>query len=214
MTGDDFRSSSDAAAALTRRAGQSIPSSPERSLDRAVEALRDLADGDDAAQARAARAWQRQVDQASATWLGTLLELAEAGDQVLVTSDRGTTFAGVVEAVGRDVVVLRTSAQEQTICVSDTLTSIRALHRDTPASGDRESADINLQGLLSAHAEDRCEVVVHLRGSTSEPISGVLSSCGEDVCSIRTREPNGVDRGRVPMVHVRLGAIASVTIER
>ena len=212
MTGEAYESSSEAAAALARRAGQSVPSSAELVLDRALETLRDHADGDDAAQARAARAWQHQVDQASATWLGTLLDLAEAGDQVLVTSERGTTFVGVVEAVGRDVVVLRTAAREQTICVSDTLTSVRALHRDAPASGDRQSADTDLHALLAAHAEDRREVVVHLRGSTSEPIIGVLFSCGEDVCSIRTREPNGADRGRVPMVHVRLGAIASVTI--
>ena len=212
MTGEAYESSNEAAATLVRRAGQAVPSNPELVLDRAIETLRDHADGDDAAQARAARAWQRQVDQASATWRGTLLDLAEAGDQVLVTSDRGPTFVGVVEAVGRDVVVVRSAAREQIMFTLDTLTSVRALHRDAPASGDRQSADTDLHALLSAHAEDRREVVIHLRGSASEPISGVLSSCGEDVCSIRTRAPNGADRGRVPMVHVRLGAIASVTI--
>lgn len=197
------------AAEMTRRLR---PGAGSQAVDAALDHLRDRAETEWAAESRAARSWQRRVDEESATWLGTLLDLAEAGDPVLIDTDRGTTLNGSIEAVGRDVIVLRSAPRERVICLADTITAIRSLHRTATAQGSRLTADVDLSMLLRAAAEDRQDVVVQPRGAASSPIAGTLMSCGDDVCTLRTHGTAGAWGERLPAVHVRLGSISSVTV--
>lgn len=210
MTAGGHRTSRDAAAALTRRLRPD--GSARETVDDAIDDLRNRADAELAAESRAARVWQQRVDEESATWLGTLLDLAEAGDLVLLDTDRGTTLTGSIEAVGRDVIVLRNAPRERVICVADTLTSVRALHRSATAQGSRPTADVDLRMLLHAAADERQDVVVQPRGAMSPTIAGTMLSCGDDICSLRAHVASSARTERNPAVHVRLGAIASVTL--
>ena len=215
-----YRTSRNAADALAQRVRRQIAPAGEgdddTTLDAALDELRDRAGADAAAESRAARAWHRRADEENATWLGTLLDLAEAGDQVVLNTDRGTTLHGTIDAVGREVIVLRTGPHEQAICAADTVTSVRALQRSATAQGDRKTADVDLRLLLHGFAEERRAVVVQPRGGESVAVVGTLVSCGADVCSVRTDQESAhgstPHSGPLPMVHVRLGAIAVVTV--
>ena len=131
--------------------------------------LQELLDDGRAERAQESRERQRvleQVQRETATFAGTLLDLAERRAQVSVRV-AGTTVAGILDAMGADVVRvagtwIRTSA----------ITTVR-VHAG-PATGDRTPPDdLTLASVLGRLAEDRARVLL------------LLAAVGEDVASVR-----------------------------
>lgn len=153
----------------------------------------------DAAIAERRRAWwlRQQADQA-ATLAGVLLALAEREATVVVTTTIGRRHRGVVEAVGADVVALRTDRGRVLVALA-AVTTVRGdpTARPVPAGDDRAvDAGVTLAGLLSDALEDRPAVTVAVHGEP--PVAGVLVAVGRDVVTV---SPWGAAAGPVVALH-------------
>ncbi|MTV24537.1 hypothetical protein FTX61_03770 [Nitriliruptoraceae bacterium ZYF776] len=164
---------------------------------------------DDAAVDAAIRARRSQHDAAlrareSATWTGTLTDLAEARRSCQVRTEAGTAHTGTLDAVADDHLVLR-GAGAVTVLARAAVVAVRvdASGRDLPATGDRPAPqDRTLDEVLGAWAEDRSPVHAVLRGG--DAVLGTLTAVGVDVVSV-TADGGGT-------VHLPLRAIVAVTV--
>lgn len=134
---------------------------------------------------RQARRWQSQVDEESATWEGTLLDLAEAEAHVALDTTRGTRIVGQLVAVGTDVLVLRRAGSPESWLRRSTVAAAGILERSPVARGSRDAPTATLQQLLFDASAHRPNITFVLHG-VAAALSGVLISCGADVCVVRT----------------------------
>jgi hypothetical protein len=190
-----------------RRTGELADGLRDRIADRedVFDALLGRARSESEFGERQSRRWQSQVDEESATWEGTLLDLAEAQSQVALDTTRGTRIVGQLIGVGTDVLVVRRSGSPDLWVRLSTVATAGILERSPKARGSRIAPAATIHGMLFDAAGYRPNVSLILRGVPTA-LSGVLMSCGADVCTVRT---DG-DVRRSVLVH--LASIDEVTI--
>jgi hypothetical protein len=165
-------------------------------------ALRDAV----AARGRERERHERAVEVA--TWQGTLRDLAERGEHVVLRTAGDLLHRGVLLAVGIDHVAVRADDGTIVLLAADTLRSVRPEPgRLAPvAMGDRErSQDRTLIETLARVMEDEPELVLGLR-ETADPVAGTIIGLGEDVITVRM---SGGDR---PTAYVPVTAIREIVI--
>jgi hypothetical protein len=156
--------------------------------------LTDEAAHDHAVAARREARSRRQVAAASATWVGTLRDLAEQPDVALVLTAAGHLHRGALTAVADDHVVLRLATGGLVLLRLDRIRAVRPEpgRPAPPAMGDRTGThDRTLADALDRLAADgaRCALLVD---GVREPLQGQLVTVGEDVLTLRLE---GTDQG-------------------
>jgi hypothetical protein len=146
----------------------------------------------------------REQAAASATWAGTLVDLAERGAPVtaVIGQDRRS---GRIVGVGQDFFVLDTRSGRHVLVV---LGAVDALWPDQTASplpagpaGDRGGAiDLTMMMALALLAEERAPIC--LTTTSGIDTAGDLLAAGEDVLTVRTEAPNR------RLAHVPFSAVA------
>lgn len=127
-----------------------------------------------------------RISAESATFVGTLRDLAErrAGATLLLVDDH--TVQGTLLAVGVDHVVLATEARQHTYVRTDDISLARADQdvRVPVAQGNRPSSDpMSLLERLARWEPERPVLAVLVRGRR-DPVRGRLTAVGEDVISL------------------------------
>lgn len=127
-----------------------------------------------------------RVSAESATFVGTLRDLAErrVGTSLLLAGDH--TVQGTLVAVAVDHVVLVTDAHQRTHVRTEAIVAARAepAVRVPVAQGHREPGDnLTLLERLARWEADRPVVAILVRGRV-EPVRGRLIAVGEDVVSL------------------------------
>jgi hypothetical protein len=155
-----------------------------------------------AATSRARERSLREQAAASATWIGTLVDLAEHRTEVTVAVNQKRRRGRLV-GVGRDFCVLDHAGQGQTDLVA--LGAVSALWPDpaaTPfASGARDGTiDLTLSMAFALLVEQRARIRLVTR--TGDETAGDLITAGEDLLTVRTEPPTR------RLVYVPLGAVA------
>ena len=153
----------------------------------------------DAARARARQHWLERQAAADATLLGALVDLAERGRPVTVTTSADRRVTGLVVAVGADFAVLRDRGRGDVFVPVERLAVLRPAPGDALPTGDRPvGIRLALGAALMELAADRPDVIVATAG---DDIRGEMVSVGADVITV------AVDGPRRDQLHVRLGAI-------
>jgi hypothetical protein len=175
---------------------------------------------DRAARAASGRARVRAlVDQsaASATWAGLLVDLAEAGAEVVCSLAGGTRVSGRLVGMGRDFAVVERAGARPVLVRTDAITSLApgaGSGAGAPGAGPgaapgrpggqrRPPRDLNLAAALDALAGEGAPVVLRAAG---EAITGTVTACGVDMVTLRSE---GAARRTV---HVPLGAVVCVEL--
>jgi len=143
-----------------------------------------------------------------ATWQGTMRDLAEREEHVVVRTAGDLVHRGVLLAVGIDHVALRLANATTVLLAADTLRSVRPEPGSVApvAMGDRErSQDRTLVEALARVLEDEPELVLGLR-ETVDPVSGTIVGLGEDIVTVRMS-----GRGR-PIVYLPVAAIREIVV--
>ena len=146
---------------------------------------------------RQARRWQDQVNEESATWEGTLLNLAEAHADVVLDTRHGTRIVGQLVAMGSDGVVVRRTDLSDLWVRRANIVMVGGVGRILRARGSREPGSATFQQMLFDATATRPVVSLAVHG-VATVLSGVLASCGTDVCLIRTDD----DGRRSVVVHI------------
>lgn len=149
----------------------------------------DLRDDEALRTAVEARGDQRlltRVASESATFAGTLLDLAErrVGATLLLQDDHAVQ--GLVVSVAPDHVVLATDADQHTHVRTEAIVAARVDHdvHVPVAQGHRDVRDgLRLMERLTRWEEERPVLAVVVQGRT-EPLRGRLVAVGEDVISL------------------------------
>jgi hypothetical protein len=143
----------------------------------------------------------REQAAASATWAGTVVDLAERGALVTVVVGQQRR-GGRIVGVGRDFFVLDARSSR---CALIVLSAVDALWPDQTATtlpaGDRRGAiDLTLMMALALLAEERAPVC--LTTTSGIETAGNLVATGADILTIRTETPNR------RLAHVPFSAVA------
>lgn len=157
---------------------------------------------------RTAERLHRQRATDTASFVGTLRDLAERGVTVVAVTTAGRRHRGVVVGVAADHLVLAVPAGEVHLRL-DVLATVRPQPgSDAPvAQGDREAVeDLLLTEVLARALEDRPTVVLAFAGP-GEVLRGRLEAVGEDVLTLRPE-------GEGELVFVPAGAVTEVAVER
>ena len=144
----------------------------------------------DAVQARIAERELRRVAAESATFAGTLRDLAEGASVVTLRAATDRTYQGALVAVAIDHVVLRSSIGALVHIAVDQVTSVQPDLGRPPAvaSGEREqAAGRTLDEVLFEAVEERPTVSLVTRGDGTVH-RGTLLSVGEDVLTVRATD--------------------------
>ncbi|CAN5733752.1 hypothetical protein BH10ACT1_BH10ACT1_00510 [soil metagenome] len=150
-----------------------------------VRSLTDQQRAADAADARRREHSLRAQAAEDGTFAGVLVDLAERGQQLAVSTLAGRVVRGVVHAVGADFVALRSPGGEEGLVPLDAVTAVRAEPGSTPTVGDRAVQVLaTLAGSLAELAVDRPWISLHTR--QGEAVVGQLRRAGRDVLSVRT----------------------------
>lgn len=155
------------------------------------EDLLDEAKADAQMQARIRERWLRRQAAESATLVGTLLDLAESGVGVSISSMGGRRHDGTIVGLGTDVVVLADRGEHVAVRLS-AVTLVRPHPGSATglASGDRPAAlDLGFIELLARVVDDEPEVAIAF--VIGETAAGTLLAVGIDIVSLRVAP--GVD---------------------
>lgn len=157
---------------------------------------------------RTAERLLRQRAQDTASFVGTLRDLAERGTTVVVATAAGRRHRGAVRGVARDHVVLAGATGEVHLRL-DVIVTVRPQpgSRAVAAEGDREAVDdLLLLELLARVLEDRPTVVLAFDGP-GDVLRGRLETVGGDVVTLRPE-------GDGELVFVPARAVTEVVVER
>jgi hypothetical protein len=139
---------------------------------------------DDAAHARARRAWLRRQAEEEATLVGVLADLAERLRAVIIETEVGQRHQGLLLVVGLDFCALRTTIGTPVLIRYDAVASVRPAPHDAGPVGDRVvGPSATLRGALGALAGSRARVIVRVRGGTA--LQGELRAMGTDLMILR-----------------------------
>ena len=170
--------------------------------------LVDRARAEGAAQARSRERWLRQQAEESAELTGTLVDLAERAEVVMVSTVAGRRHQGTLAAVATDFVVVRALGGADTWIPFDAIAVVRPQRgrQSRAATGDRPPPlDLRLAELLAELAADRPRVRVVSRGD-GEAVAGELRGVGVDVVMLALDgEPGG-------LCYVPLQSLAEVAV--
>jgi hypothetical protein len=140
--------------------------------------------GDDAARSRSRERSLRRQAAESATWAGTLVDLAESGAPVVVQVAGGRSHRGVIVGVGPDYVAVQAEGVTLTLIDLAGVASVRSLRSGSTsaAGGSRPPHPRTMMQALAVCAEERPRVRVVAAGET---VTGELIGVGGDVLSVR-----------------------------
>ena len=156
---------------------------------------------DDAVSARRGRRRERELLSAESRFVEILAGLAATGATVAVTTRSGRRIRGSIAAVGHDVIVVATAAQQITVrtgCVSSVEQPDARVVGGDPGS----VSDLHLVDVLCELADGETEVGV-VAGDGAR-IDGVIESIGADVVVLR---PVGRP---APVTYVALDSLSEV----
>lgn len=178
---DDPDDQRDAAAALLGAAGGVLGGGDGFAL--ALERWAADAGVDEAARQRARQRWLRIQAEESASFSGTLLDLAERGRTVgLDVGDQ--RLRGRIVGLGADFLALRSDRDQHVIVRTDRIGVVRSEPGEPAVAGDRTAVvDADLAGVLAPLAAERPEVLVRTRAGTL--VRGELRSAGTDLLRLR-----------------------------
>jgi hypothetical protein len=161
---------------------------------------------DAASERRRRESWLRRQAADDASLVGVLVDLAENGHVVRVTTDGGGRHQGRLRGAGRGVVVLD-CGRTRVFVAADAVTTVQAVpgeRRVVSPVGHRVSDDLATIADLLSHEVDG-EVEVTLVTRSGQVVSGELVSVGRDVVMVRP------DR-RTPMVYARLDSLSEAVL--
>ncbi|HVM10163.1 MAG TPA: hypothetical protein VM345_16985 [Acidimicrobiales bacterium] len=149
----------------------------------------------------------RRASEEEATFVGLLVALAEEGSTVAVRTAMGRLHRGRIDAVGRDVVVMRDAEGRRVLLATPAIASVRtegASVRDADLPPARDvPRPLSFVALAAVLAEARPEVRVAIVGE-DVLVGGTLRSVGRDLITVR-RPPGSTD-------HVPVAAIVEMVL--
>jgi hypothetical protein len=163
----------------------------------------------DATRSRTRERWLRQQAEEGATWTGTLLDLAERRQAVVVHLRSGATLPGALVGVGEDVCLLAGPARRSptTLVALVHVCAVRARAQAAgAASGDRNpTLRLTLAGALSTLAAEREVARIGLAGGGD--VTGRILGAGADVLTLDPVSRPGDHRAGSDRVFVPIGAV-------
>lgn len=177
-------------------------------VDDELVAFTDAAGHARAVEARARRRDRLAAAAETASWLGTLRDLAERRARVSITTRSRRVVTGWLTGLSTDRLVLVLATGDR---LHVRLAAVRIVRPEPGppapvAMGDRAApAEVTLEDVLDAAAEAGVPVVLHVCDVT-DPLRGVLVGLGDDVASLRL---DGPDR---QTVYVPLATIDAVVV--
>jgi len=163
----------------------------------------------DAADARLRERGLRRQAEDEAVFVGLLVDLAERGVGVLVTTSGGRHHVGRVDAVGADFAALVTTGARTTLVSLGAVAAVRVVRgpKASPAAETREGGRDRRVTVTMA------DVVAHAVGhrprlqlfATSACVSGELRAVGTDVVTVET---DGDTHG---LAYVRLASVSELS---
>ncbi|HYD08822.1 MAG TPA: hypothetical protein VEA78_01865 [Acidimicrobiales bacterium] len=172
-----------------------------------LDDLLDAARADAGAAARESTRWLERQAHESATFLGTLLDLAEHGHVVSLACAGGRRIDGAIRALGRDVVVVHDRTGDSVVVAIGAIALVRPAPdaRTVAASSDRVPAlDAGFGELLGRLVGERPEVALSL--VTGDVVTGDLVAVGDDVLTVRLAAADG------GLVYVSTSSVASARL--
>ncbi|MCB1003576.1 MAG: hypothetical protein KDB35_05260 [Acidimicrobiales bacterium] len=157
-------------------------------LDALLARWRRTALADAAADQRRRQHWLERQDGADATFAGVLVELAERGRRVSLTTVSGQRLTGWLLAVGTDVVVLEDPTGTRSLVALRAVSAAGEV--DPHGAGERltgtaaATADTTLSEVLAELATERPEVSMSF-GAQGAHLRGRLVSVGRDTAALR-----------------------------
>jgi hypothetical protein len=145
---------------------------------------------DDRAANRSARRWSSQVDEEEATWIGTLIDLAEQRKSIGLCTITGQNHRVVIDAVGPDVVVALRADASQLLLRLEAIEALTGAGRPT-ATGVGTGQGATFHELLFGLCVDRPIVSVTTR--SGRVVHGQLLAVGSDVLTLRSLDSTASD---------------------
>jgi hypothetical protein len=138
---------------------------------------------DERASNRSAKRWSSQVDEEEATWIGTLIDLAEQRKSIGLATTTGQNHRVVIDAVGPDVVVAQRPDSTQLLIRLEIIESLTGAGKPT-ATGIGTGQGATFHELLFGLCADRPKVSVTTR--SGRVVHGQLLAVGTDVLTLRS----------------------------
>lgn len=161
---------------------------------------------DEAARLRARQRSLRQQAGEDASFTGVLLDLAERGRPIVVSTSAGRRHRGTVRTVATDFCILRADTGIDQLVPYRALGMIRPLPQEAETVGDRAATlAVDLPDALSHLCQDRPRLRIGLIGDP-DPHVGQLRSVGRDVLMLR------MDGDPPPTAYLQIALIAELAI--
>lgn len=162
----------------------------------------------DAADSRVRERWLRRSAEEDASLAGALLDLAERGATVVVTTTSGRRHPGRVAAVGADFVAVRAQGERTTLVALRALAAVRVAGLGPATAsrvddGDSRAVAVSLGDVLAHAAERRPRVHVYCDAAI---VGGELRSVGADVVTLRA------DGDPPAMAYVSLTSVSEISL--
>lgn len=158
------------------------------------------------ADARTRERWLHAAAEADATFGGVLLDLAERGTAVAVSTSGGRRHHGAIEVIGADFVALRLASGAEVLLALATVGAVRTAPLVDAALGERVvTTELRLVDVLAELGAERARVLL-VPADGAESVAGEVRAVGRDVVTIRT------DGEPPATAYVPLGAIAEVAL--
>jgi hypothetical protein len=138
---------------------------------------------DERAANRSAKRWSSQVDEEEATWIGTLIDLAEQRKNIGLCTIAGQNHRVVIDAVGPDVVVAQRADASKLLLRLEAIEALTGAGRPT-ATGVGIGQGATFHELLFGFCVDRPTVSVTTR--SGRVVHGQLLAVGSDVLTLRS----------------------------
>lgn len=160
---------------------------------------------DGSAGARARERWLRAAAEADATFVGVLVDLAERGTGVAIsTGDR--RHHGRIEVIGADFVALHLPSGGEVLLALEAVTSVRTAPRVDATVGEQVlTTTLRLAEVLGELAAERARALLVPLGG-EDAVAGELRAVGHDVVTVRA------DGEPPTTAYVPLAAIAEVAL--
>jgi hypothetical protein len=159
------------------------------------------------ADARARERWLHTAAEADATFGGVLIDLAERGTAVAVSTSGGRRHHGGIEVIGADFIALRLASGAELLLALSVVDAVRTAPLVEAALGERVvTTELRLADVLAELGAERTRVLL-VPADGAESVAGELRAVGRDVVTIR------MDGDPPATAYVPLGAIAEVALQ-
>ncbi len=152
--------------------------------------------------ARGRERWLRQRSAEGSTMAGVCWDLAERGEQVVVTTAAGGHHRGHIEALGEDFLAVRTMAGTVVVPCDGLLTI--AVHGRAEPGARPVRRGLELAEVVAELAATRPTVRARFRAG--DAVVGELCHGGRDVAAVRVGE------GGRGTVYVRLSSLSELSV--